>query len=272
MRVGMFLRNSGPNSTRATIMACARAADTLGLDDLWVLDHVAIPPDEAEGSGGRYVDPLATLAFAAGITERVRLGASVLIAPYRPPLPTAKWLASIQELSNGRLCAGFGVGWMAAEFQALGVDRRRRGIITDETLRVIVACFASDEVEINGQRFLFNPRPPCPPILIGGAAANAFRRVVEFGQGWMPNDLDPDKLRGPAEELKTQMRAAGKPDPEIIPLSALPLDDTAEAADRIAAYADAGATGIDHPGRYADVDEFSRNVEKMLEAKNLAGF
>jgi alkanesulfonate monooxygenase SsuD/methylene tetrahydromethanopterin reductase-like flavin-dependent oxidoreductase (luciferase family) len=120
------------------------AADKMGLDDLWVLDHMAIPPDDAEGSGGRYVDPLATLAFAAGITESVRLGVSVLIAPYRAPLPTAKWLASIQELAAGRLCAGFGVGWMAAEFKALGIDRQRRGAITDETLEVILACFAAD--------------------------------------------------------------------------------------------------------------------------------
>ena len=110
MRIGMFLRNSGPPSTRDIITGCAEAADKMGIDDLWVLDHMAIPPDDAEGSGGRYIDPLATLAFAAGITKSVRLGVSVLIAPYRAALPTAKWLASIQELSGGRLCAGFGVG------------------------------------------------------------------------------------------------------------------------------------------------------------------
>lgn len=271
MRVGMFLRNSGPPSTRSIITQCAQAADKMGLDDLWVLDHVAIPPDDAEGSGGRYVDPLATLAFAAGITERVRLGASVLIAPYRAPLPTAKWLASIQELSEGRLCAGFGVGWMAAEFQALGVERKRRGAITDETLQVILDCFATDEVELNGQRFLFKPRPIRPPILIGGAAETALPRAIRFGEGWMPTNLGPDKLRQPAADLIAGMRAAGKPAPEIIPLSAIPLDDIGASAERLSAFADAGATGIDHPGRYDNVDEFCRNVEKMLEAKVRAG-
>ena len=98
MRLGMLLRNSGPLSTAPYIKGCARAAEAVGLDDLWVIDHIAIPPDEAEGSGGRYVDPLATLAYAAGVTERIGLGVSVLIIPYRPALATAKWVASIQEL------------------------------------------------------------------------------------------------------------------------------------------------------------------------------
>jgi len=267
----MFLRNSGPPSTRSLITGCARAADEIGIDDLWVLDHIAIPPDDAEGSGGRYLDPLATLAYAAGITERVRLGASVLIAPYRPPLPTAKWLASIQELSGGRLCAGFGVGWMAAEFRALGIERGRRGAITDTTLRIIHDCFAFDEVELNGQRFLFKPRPPRPPLLIGGAAATALPRILSFGDGWIPTGLDPEALRGPARELTTGMAAAGKPPPEIIPLAMVPLEDPGVAAAMLAAYAGAGATGIEHPARYEDVDEFRRTAEKLLSAKEKAG-
>ncbi len=266
MRTGLFLRNSGPASTRTLITACARAADTMGIDDLWVLDHVAIPPDDAEGSGGRYVDPLATLAFAAGITERVRLGVSVLIAPYRPPLPTAKWLAAIQELSNGRLCAGFGVGWMAAEFRALGVDRRQRGALTDEALEVINKCFAADEVELNGQKFLFNPRPQKPPVLIGGAAATALPRIVRYGDGWIPTGLDPAALRAPAAELRAAMRKAGKPAPEIIPLATLPLDDPGAAAAVLAAYRDAGATGIEHPARYDTLEEFKHNADGLLAA------
>lgn len=266
MRTGLFLRNSGPASTRTLIAACARAADTMGIDDLWVLDHIAIPPDDAEGSGGRYVDPLATLAFVAGITERVRLGVSVLIAPYRTPLPTAKWLAAIQELSGGRLCAGFGVGWMAAEFRALGVDRRQRGALTNTTLEVINQCFAADEVELNGQKFLFNPRPDRPPILIGGAAATALPRIVRYADGWIPTGLDPAALQAPAAELRAAMSKAGKSAPEIIPLATLPLDDPGAAAELLAAYRDAGATGIDHPARYDNVEEFRRNADKLLEA------
>src|SRR5438105_5775305 len=165
MQFGVVLRNMGPQSTRETLVAAARAADALpAIADMWVADHIAIPPDDAEGSDGRYLDPLATLAFLAGATSRVGLGTAVLVVPYRPALPTAKWVATVQELSAGRLRLGVGVGWMQPEFRALGVDVRRRGAITDETLAFLDRCFASDLVEANGQRFLFRPRPARPPL------------------------------------------------------------------------------------------------------------
>src|SRR5205823_4106164 len=113
MEVGVVLRNMGPQSTRETLVAAARAADALpAIADLWVVDHIAIPPDDAEGSDGRYLDPLATLAYLAGVTTRVGLGTAVLVLPYRPALPTAKWIATVQELSGGRPSLGVGAGWM----------------------------------------------------------------------------------------------------------------------------------------------------------------
>ena len=95
MRLGVVLRNMGPASTRETIAAAARLTDaTPRIADLWVTDHLAIPPDDSEGSDGRYLDPLATLAFLAATTTRVGLGTSVLVLPYRPPLLVAKWVAT----------------------------------------------------------------------------------------------------------------------------------------------------------------------------------
>src|SRR5262245_21132389 len=177
MKLGLYLRNMGPQSSTATVVECARAAEAAGIDDLWVADHIAIPPDDAEGSGGRYLDPLATLAFLAGATARIGLGTAVLVLPYRPPLATAKWIATIQELSGGRLLLGVGAGWMAAEFRAVGVDPRRRGALMDETLAFLQRCFAADEAESNGQPFLFLPRPARPPIFVGGAPPHALRRA-----------------------------------------------------------------------------------------------
>ena len=110
MQIGIMVRNMGPASQPAIIAACARLAEEAGIDHLWVCDHIAIPREDAEGSGGRYLDPLATLAFLAGVTERIGLGVTVLIVPYRPALPTAKWIATVQELSQGRLQLGVGVG------------------------------------------------------------------------------------------------------------------------------------------------------------------
>src|SRR4051812_12611007 len=152
--LGMHVRTMGSQSTRETIVACARAAESAGIDELWVGDHIAIPPDDAEGSGGRYLDPLTTLAYVAAKTERVRLGVGVLVLPYRPPLPTAKVVATIQELSGVRLLLGVGAGWMQAEFRAVGVPFAERGRVTDRTLEFITRCFAADQAESNGQPFL----------------------------------------------------------------------------------------------------------------------
>ncbi|MEW6268151.1 MAG: TIGR03619 family F420-dependent LLM class oxidoreductase [Thermodesulfobacteriota bacterium] len=257
MKAGLYLRNMGPQSERALLLACARAAEAAGIDDLWVADHVAIPPDDAEGSGGRYLDPLATLAFLAGATERIGLGTGVLVLPYRPPLATAKWVATIQELSAGRLRLGVGAGWMAAEFRALGVPREQRGRITDATLAFLHDCFAYDQVEANGQRFLFLPRPERPPILVGGAPPHALRRAVEHGDGWMPTGGDVARLAPAVEELRRRAAAAGKPEPAVVLVTSLPLDDEQRAADRVDELASIGVTGVVHGWRYRSVDEFA---------------
>ncbi len=265
MRIGVLLRNMGPQSAPGLLRACALRAEAGGLDDLWVVDHIAIPPDDAEGSDGRYLDPLSTLAHLAGVTTRIGLGVTVLIAPYRPPLPTAKVIATVQELSGGRLQLGVGVGWMEAEFRALGVDRGRRGVLTDELLAFMHECFADDEVTRHGQRFLFRPRPVRPPFLIGGAAAHAFERIVSYGDGWMPMDGKPDALREPVQELTARLRDAGKPPPMVIPLTGLPLDDLPRARDQLEALADIGVTGIVHAGKYADERGFAEIVDRLRE-------
>lgn len=261
MRLGLYVRNMGPQSAVDTLLACARTVEDLGLAHLWVGDHIAIPPDDAEGSDGRYLDPLATLAFLAGATSRVHLGVGVLVLPYRTPLPTAKWVATIQELARGRLLFGAGVGWMQPEFRAAGVDYARRGRITDATLDLLQRCFAGDVVEEHGQPFLFRPRPSRPPILIGGSAAHAFRRVVRFGDGWMPFGVDVDDLAPQVAELRRQMTAAEKGAPRIVAVHQLDLSDPAGAAARVRAFADAGATDFVHGWRYTGYDDFRRAAD-----------
>jgi probable F420-dependent oxidoreductase len=266
MKLGLYLRTMGPQSTSETIVACARGAEQAGIDDLWIADHIAIPPDDAEGSGGRYLDPLATLAFLAGVTHRIGLGTGVLVLPYRPPLVTAKWIATIQELSGGRLLLGVGAGWMEAEFRAVGVPRDRRSRITDETLAFLHRCFAQDEVEANGQRFLFRPRPLRPPIFIGGAGPHALRRCAAYGDGWMPMGGDPAKLRPFVHQLRQEMTKAQKPNAEVVVLTALALDDVAKASDQIQQWGEMGATRVVHGWRYPDAAAFLRAADTMRRA------
>jgi probable F420-dependent oxidoreductase len=270
MKFGVAIRNMGPQSSRETIRACARIAEDAGFDAIFVSDHLCIPPGQTEGSGGRYLDVLATLAWLAGITERIRFGVSVLVLPYRPAVLTAKQIATIQELSGGRMILGVGVGWMKPEFDALGVDIRRRGAIATDTLRVIRHLFDSrDARPFSGETvrfpaFVFEPHPVRPPIWIGGNGPHAAQRVVEFGDGWHPM-LRAAELKPMVEELKAKMRAAGRPAPEIIVRRGLRLDDIGAARARLAAEREAGATYfIFDLGRYADEREFGRSVETFM--------
>jgi probable F420-dependent oxidoreductase len=270
MKFGVAIRNMGPQSNRTTIRACARIAEQAGFDALFVSDHLCIPPDQTEGSGGRYLDVLATLAFIAGSTEKIRLGVSVLVVPYRPAVLTAKQVATIQELSGERMILGVGVGWMKPEFAATGTDFRKRGAITNETLNVIHHLFSADVPgAYDGQlvkfpSFAFLPRPARPPIWIGGNGPAATNRVMKFGDGWHPM-LPAAELKAKVEELHARASAAGREAPEIIVRRGLRLDDTAAARAKVGAEKTAGATYfIRDLGRYPDEQSFGKSIETFM--------
>ncbi len=270
MKFAVAIRNMGPQSNRATIRACARIAEQAGFDALFVSDHLCIPPDQTEGSGGRYLDVLATLAFIAGATEKIRLGVSVLVVPYRPAVLTAKQVATIHELSGERMILGVGVGWMKPEFDALGANIHKRGAITDETLKVLHHLFSADVpgaydgALVKFPSFVFLPRPRRPPIWIGGNGPAAMNRVLKFGDGWHPM-LPARKLKAKVEELNTRARTAGRALPEIVVRRGLKLDDSAAARAKVQAEQEAGATYfILDLGRYPDEKAFGKSVEAFL--------
>jgi probable F420-dependent oxidoreductase len=269
MKYAIAIRNMGPQSTRETVRACANVAEQLGFDAVFVSDHLCIPPDDTEGSGGRYLDVLATLAFLAGATERIRLGVSVLVLPYRPAVLTAKQVATIQELSGDRMILGAGVGWMKREFDALGVDKKLRGRASNETLRVLRHLFTTQAQEYRGDLvsfppFVFEPRPKCPPIWIGGNGEPAIARVLEFGDGWHPM-LPAEKLEPAVIALKEKLKARGRDQVEIVVRRGLRLDDIGAARDRVAAEQDAGATYyIFDLGRYPSEREFAAQAETFI--------
>lgn len=263
MKIGVTLRNMGPQSDAATLRAGALRAEALGFESVWITDHIAIPPDDAEGSGGRYTDPLTTLAWLGGATERIGLGVGVLILPYRPALPTAKAVATVQELTGNRLLLGVAVGWMDAEFQALGVDRHRRGEITDETLELFADCFADDVVTRNGQSFLFKPRPPQPPIYIGGGVPHALRRAVRFGHGWLPMARDPATLAGHLEQFRALAREAGRTAGPVTVMTGLPLEDPDRSRSLIGAYRALGVERLVCALRYRDLEAYEEQLETL---------
>ena len=273
MKFGITLRVMGAGSEPETVLECARYAEEAGLDELWVTDHIAIPPDDAEGSNGRYLDALSTLAWLAGVTQRIGLGTSVLILPYRPPLPTAKAIATIQELSGARLTLGVGIGWMDPEFRALGVDRHERGAISDNTLEFLRRCFDAEDdiVEENGQSFYFRPRPTRPKILVGGAAPHALARAVRFGDGWIPMSADPAKLAPAIRELHALAKEARVPTPEVACMGGLP-GSPQEAAAQIRTLEDLGVTRFLTGARHGtDTTPFRQSVDGLVAARDALG-
>ncbi len=205
----------GPVGTRHGVITFARRMEALGYDSLWASDHVVIPhrmttPYPYSPTGKfplapevPFLEPLTTLALVAGVTERVRLGTSILVLPHRNPVLAAKMAATIDHLSGGRLVLGVGVGWMREEIELLGGNFDRRGAWSDEALTVMRACWRDARTEHHGEFFSFDgigvfPKPTRGdiPILIGGHTPRALRRVVELGDGWHAAFITPGRARG----------------------------------------------------------------------------
>jgi alkanesulfonate monooxygenase SsuD/methylene tetrahydromethanopterin reductase-like flavin-dependent oxidoreductase (luciferase family) len=148
------------------------------------------------------------------------------------------------------------------------VDPRRRGASTDASLALLHKCFAADEVEANGQTFLFRPRPARPPIIVGGAPPHAIRRAIRFGDGWIPTAAHAQVLETGIASLREGMAAAGKPAPEVVLLQPLPVEDDDKLASRLGELAALGVTRIVHPWRYRDAEEVARVAARLVAARD----
>lgn len=240
MKIGVFLPISGRAAGPDTLMEAARGAEAQGFDAVWSADRVVtpwtidtsypyaenhefiVPPDRP------FLDSLTCLAFLAGVTERITLGISVLVLPYRHPLAWTRVAASIEQLSKGRLIMGVGVGWMEEEFAALGVPFKDRGRMTDEQLEILKSLWSDDHISFSGQHYnfadvAFYPKPiqrPRIPIWIGGEGAAAQRRSGQYGDAWFPYfvTITPAELRAGYEHVRQRAAEAGR-DPNQMQLA-----------------------------------------------------
>lgn len=210
MKFGIAVPNFGAFATREQITEIAMLSEELLYDSLWVSDHVIIPASH-KVFGDTFLDPLVTLAYIAGSTNRIELGTSVIILPYRNPLVLAKMVSTLDTLSRGRVILGIGAGWLEKEFKALGVPFGERGKITDEYIEIMRELWTSDDPEHSGEyarfsdiKFLPKPeRKPYPPLWVGGESRKAMERAARYGDGWHPFGLTPGGFREKAEYLKT---------------------------------------------------------------------
>ena len=217
MQLGIHLPQAGEQATPQRIRDAAIRAEALGLADVWVSEHIIVPRTSFPRSPLFY-DPLLSLAWAAAATERVRLGTSVLVLPMRHPLPLAKELASLQNLSGGRLILGAGVGWLESEFAALGVPFRERGRRLDEGIAIMRAVWSAEPVTFRGKYIAadiddmwMRPLPVRPiPIWFGSRSEAAHRRTVRIGDGWHGSQLTPEAAAPVVARLRRD-----RPDPEF---------------------------------------------------------
>jgi probable F420-dependent oxidoreductase len=209
MKIGICLPNYGPATGVEAIRQVSTAAEAAGYDSVWVTDHILVPEEHA-ATFGQVIEVLVTLGYLAAVTDRVSLGTSILVLPQRDPILVAKQAAAVDQLSGGRLILGVGAGWMAGEFDNLGVDFRRRGRMMDEWLRLMRTLWTEPKPAFEGEWFqfagtVFEPKPlqaGGPPLWIGGNSDAAMRRAATLGDGWHPGGLDPDALAADGARLR----------------------------------------------------------------------
>ena len=235
MRYGFYLPTRGPTSDADSLVKIVEQAERLGFDSTVIADHVVFPV-QIESSypytvGGNFpggweaLEQLSLMAFIAGKTRNLRLVTSVMILPYRNPVVTAKMLATIDVLSNGRVIVGVGVGWLREEFETLGCfEFDRRGTLSDEYLKIFKTLWTQEPASFDGEFYRFDalhflPKPiqkPHPPIWIGGHSRPALRRVARFADGWHPVGanpavpLQPKQFAGSCEELRRLTELEGR--------------------------------------------------------------
>lgn len=285
MDYGLALPHLGNDANLDGMATAVDLAELQGFTDIWVTDHLLVNHAAADDYG-RIYEAVTTLAWIAGRTSRIRLGTSVLVVPMRNAVLLAKQLATLDALSNGRLIAGFGVGWSPEEFANVGATERfhERGAYTDETIVLCRHLWSGSTEPFHGRfhefsDFVFGPLPPQGakvPIWIGARDERALRRVGRLADAYHASATDPASIAKRLPVIRAAADEAGRPMPRLsarvrVELDAVPQDfytmcgSAAEIAQEIRAFA---AVGVDHlalmfPPR--DAAGLTRAVERFFD-------
>lgn len=220
-----------------------RAIEERGFDSLFIAEHSHIPVDRSSpypGGGDlpdiyyRTLDPFVALTAAATVTERLLVGTGIALVSQRDPIHTAKGVASLDLISEGRAVFGVGVGWNREEMANHGTDASTRGRLVDERLRAIIELWTKEKAEFHGAFVDFDPvyswpkpvQRPHPPIYVGGGRG-AFPRVAELGDAWLANSVPPETLRTQIEEVRARLGRE-------VPVTVYAVPDTPEAIEKYA--------------------------------------
>ena len=271
-----------PTDYSVDIAVLAKRAEEIGFESLWVPEHPILPvkasspwPGSADGVIPKVyadiVDPFVALGRASAVTSAMKLGTGICLVPERNPLLLAKEVATLDMYSGGRFLFGIGAGWHKEETEIMGGDFPHRWTQTKESVLAMKSLWTEVESEYHGNYYDFPavysfPRPtqrPHPPVYLGGMARNVFKRVVEWGDGWMPNRVTPDDISAGRQRMNELASEAGR-DPESINISVFgqPAD-----SDLVSALFEAGADRVmirvetaERDATFAQLDEIAGAV------------
>jgi probable F420-dependent oxidoreductase len=231
MKIGV---NTRVSSRSVDVAAVAQKAESLGFESLWLPEHGVMPvhvTTRYQGSSDGSIppsmsdigDPFIGLARASAVTKTLKLGTGICLVPEHNPLLLAKEIATLDHLSGGRFLFGIGAGWLREETEIMGGDFEHRWSQTREAVLVMKELWTKEEAEYHGKFYNFPPvrsfpkpfQTPHPPIFLGGSAGNVFKRIVAWGDGWMPTRATPQDIKSGRATLDELANAAGR-DPHSI--------------------------------------------------------
>ena len=227
-KFGVTIPNNWGVPDPREVLSVGPEAEQLGYDSIWVMDHLFNTGYIRERLQDRpYYHPMAMLSYMSATTSRVALGTSVLVLPYHNPVELAKYAATLDQMSAGRVILGVGAGAMSEEFAALGVPMRERGSLTNESIAIMKELWSNPRPEYHSRRWdiedvYFSPKPvqqPTIPLWVGGSSPGALRRTARVGDGWHPTGMSPEDFAIGKAEVTAMAEAAGR-DPSTIAMSA----------------------------------------------------
>jgi len=280
MRIGI---STFPTDYSVDIAILASKAEQLGYDSLWLAEHPILPvnsetpwPGSDDGKiPKKYADtadPFVALGRASAVTETLLLGTGICLVPERNPLILANEVATIDMYSKGRFQFGIGAGWLKEETEIMGGDFAHRWTQTKESVMAMKELWTKTESEYHGKYYDFPPvysfpRPvqrPHPPIFLGGHAKNVFKRIVDWGDAWMPNRINPQDIEAGKMEIENLSKEVGRDPSEIgITVYGVPAD-----ANLISDFESAGAEraviSIESTGEKEAIAQLEEVASKLI--------
>ena len=273
MEFGVTVPNNWGIEDPQAVIRFGVLAEEMGYDSIWVMDHLFNNGYIRERLDDKpYYHPMATLSHISALTSRIMLGTSVLVLPYHNPVELAKYAATLDQMSGGRLVLGIGVGAMTPEFEALGIPLSQRGSLTNESMDIMRELWSKEDPQYSSHRWQFedlkfSPKPaqtvsgsPGVPLWVGGNSTGALRRAGRRGDGWHPSGVSAEEFAIGRQTVREVAEAAGRNPDELVmsvrveveahggpssqraaDRSRLPGDDPAGMVAGISAYRDAGA-------------------------------